>query len=74
VASYSIMAGDRFLLCTDGIHRQVSHAEISSIAAAGTCEVAVEGLLAAAQRAGGRDNAAAVLIEFSRLVVETVDA
>jgi serine/threonine protein phosphatase PrpC len=70
VASYSVMAGDRFLLCTDGIHRHVAQAEISSIVALGACALAVEALLAAARRAGGRDNAAAVLVEFGRPAVE----
>ena len=64
------MAGDRFLLCTDGVHRHVAHAEISSIVALGACALAVEALLAAARRAGGRDNAAAVLVEFDRTAVE----
>jgi PPM family protein phosphatase len=69
VASYSVMAGDRFLLCTDGVHRQVTHDELASIVSgAETCAAGVEGLLTAARRAGGRDNAAAALIQFERIV------
>ena len=69
VASYSVMAGDRFLLCTDGVHRQVPHDEVTSIVTgAGTCASGVDDLLAAARGAGGRDNAAAVLIQFERVV------
>lgn len=66
IASYSVMAGDRFLLCTDGIHGQLPHEEIASIVHTGACARAVDTLLQAARRAGGRDNAAAVLVEFAR--------
>lgn len=66
VASYSVMADDRFVVCTDGVHGVVPHAEMASIAAAGSCRVAVDRLLAAARAHGGRDNAAAVVARFGR--------
>lgn len=63
-ASYSVMAGDRFLLCSDGVHGQVSADRIVAAMTKGTCEQAAASLLSAARDGGGRDNATAIVIEF----------
>lgn len=65
VASFSIMTGDRFLLCTDGIHGQLEPGEIGRALASGDCAAAVTALIDGANQAGGRDNATAIVIEFS---------
>lgn len=65
-ASYSVMAGDRFLLCTDGVHGQIDEHRITEALLGATCADAVAGLLRAARGEGGRDNATAVVIEFQR--------
>jgi serine/threonine protein phosphatase PrpC len=55
-------AGDVFLLCTDGLAEQVEYARIAEILTSRAPEPAVRELLAAANAAGGRDNATAVVI------------
>lgn len=63
--SYSIAAGDRFLVCTDGIHGQLTPADIGRSLAGPTCADAAHDLLARARAAGGADNATAIVVEFS---------
>jgi PPM family protein phosphatase len=65
IASYSIAADDRFLLCTDGIHGQLDHLQMTALVATGSCADAVDALLDAARAAGGEDNAAVALVEFA---------
>jgi serine/threonine protein phosphatase PrpC len=64
-SSYSIMDGDRFLLCTDGVHGQLGRGEIAEALQRPTCADAADGLLERALAAGGTDNATAVVVEFS---------
>lgn len=66
VASFSVMSGDRFLLCTDGVHGQMTHADIADRLATGDCRQAVVSLLEWARASGGRDNATAIIIDFER--------
>lgn len=63
-ASYSVMAGDRFLLCTDGIHGQIRSEELVDALRSGGCREVVAALLDRARSRGGRDNATAVVVEF----------
>jgi protein phosphatase len=52
-----VMAGDRFLLCSDGLTGELDDEEIRTIlAAASTAEDASAQLVAEANRCGGRDN------------------
>lgn len=55
--------GDRFLLCTDGLHGPVPEAELEAVSAGNPLAVAVEALIAAALARGARDNVTAVLAE-----------
>ncbi len=64
-ASFSVMAGDRFLLCSDGISGALDGTELARLMAAPTCHEAARGLIDAAAAAGGRDNATAVIAEFT---------
>lgn len=63
-ASFSVMAGDRFLLCTDGIHGQLTPDAMQQALGAATCAAACAALIEAAAAAGGRDNATAAVFEF----------
>lgn len=63
-ASYSVMSGDRFLLCTDGIHGQVPDDSLLTALGSSDCRAAVVALLEDARQGGGRDNATALVVEF----------
>jgi PPM family protein phosphatase len=56
--------GDVYLLCTDGIAEQVEYELMATTLATRPPEPAVRELLAAADRAGGRDNATAIVISI----------
>lgn len=59
----SVEAGDRYLLCSDGLHGYLrSEEEIAGIAARGG-DIAVDMFIDLANRRGGRDNITAVLVE-----------
>lgn len=59
-----IEAGDRYLLCSDGLHGYLELDEVASIAALGG-EAAVDHFLDIANSRGGRDNITAVLVEVT---------
>lgn len=56
-------AGDRYLLCSDGVHGQLSARVIGDVLASTTCDGAAKALVGLADMAGGRDNATAVVAE-----------
>lgn len=58
---FPLSAGDRFLLCSDGLSNEVNDAGIGQIAADGPVARAARQLIAAANRAGGHDNVTALL-------------
>jgi protein phosphatase len=61
---HSVEHGDRYLLCSDGLHGYFHDVEeIASTAALGG-EVAVDQFIELANRRGGRDNITAVLVEI----------
>lgn len=62
VLSVAPTTGDVYLLCTDGIAEQVEYSQITRILTTRAPEAAVRELLAAADTAGGQDNATAVVI------------
>lgn len=55
---------DRFLLCTDGLNRQVGDSEIASILTGADCEQATESLIARALETGARDNVTALIVDI----------
>ena len=58
-----VSAGDRFLLCSDGLTDMVPlRAMTSLLASAGTAQEAADALVAAALEAGGRDNVTALTL------------
>jgi protein phosphatase len=60
-----VQAGDRLLLCSDGLTRHVSDEAIDSVLTRETDGQAVEALLEQALDAGGKDNVTAVILDVS---------
>jgi protein phosphatase len=58
-----VQEGDRYLLCSDGLHGYVSPDEIAEIAGLGV-QAAVDRFIEVANDRGGRDNITAVLVEI----------
>lgn len=56
-------AGDRYLLCTDGLYREIEEADIARLLGGGTCARACAALCRAALQAGGHDNLTAVVVD-----------
>jgi len=67
IASFSVMAGDRFLLCSDGVHGHVAMSTMIGAMSLDSCDESVNTLLHAANEAGGRDNATAIVLELTTL-------
>lgn len=56
--------GDRFLLCSDGLHGPLNHQQLQEVLGAGMdAQATVERLLDAAARGGSRDNITAVVVD-----------
>ncbi len=65
-----IEAGDRLLLCSDGLTEELSDDEIvACLQSAATCESAVASLIAAAKAQGGRDNITAITLALAESAV-----
>lgn len=64
VGTADTIEGDRFLLCSDGVHDQLSIQQLTEGLAEVDCATAAASLVEASDRAGGRDNATAVVVEF----------
>jgi serine/threonine protein phosphatase PrpC len=65
--SYAVVAGDRYLLCSDGLSGPVPAADIAqALGARAEPEAIVTDLVRRANEAGGRDNIAALLIECTQ--------
>ncbi|MHB8379315.1 MAG: protein phosphatase 2C domain-containing protein [Acidimicrobiales bacterium] len=70
VASINAAAGDRILLCSDGLSNELDGDTLVRLASAPNgLELAVERLVSAAKVAGGRDNISVILIEFDEVSV-----
>ena len=65
VSSLEAVAGDRILLCSDGLSNELSDDTLAQLASAPRpLDEAVQDLINAAKLAGGRDNISAILLEF----------
>ena len=72
VRSISALAGDRVLLCSDGLSNELDGDTLARLASAPNgLEMAVESLVSEAKVAGGRDNISAILLEFDEVNVAT---
>jgi len=60
----SIKCGDRFLLCSDGLHELVSDSEIAEISASADISAACASLVALAKERGGYDNITAGMLDI----------
>src|SRR3954462_13715509 len=59
-----VVAGDRFLLCTDGLHGYLTEdKEVSDLCAEGGLEECAEAAIALANQRGGKDNVTAIVVE-----------
>jgi PPM family protein phosphatase len=56
--------GDRFLICSDGLHGELPDDVIVPLLALGTPQYAAEALVSAANDAGGHDNVTAVVVNI----------
>lgn len=63
VHNVTLLPGDRILLCTDGLSRQVDDETIRRLASRGPIRKAVQDLVDRANAAGGKDNVTVVLAE-----------
>lgn len=57
------IAGDRYLLCSDGLFSELPDEAILPLLAAGDPQQAADGLVAAANDAGGRDNITVIVVD-----------
>jgi serine/threonine protein phosphatase PrpC len=72
VASINAIAGDRILLCSDGLSNELDGDTLARLASAPNgLEMAVERLVSAAKVVGGRDNISVILLEFDEVNVAT---
>ena len=63
-----IHSGDRFLLCSDGVYRQLSEREMTGIMCSGAdAEAKARQLVEATLKHGGDDNATAIVLEIGSL-------
>jgi serine/threonine protein phosphatase PrpC len=73
VMSLHALAGDRILLCSDGLSNELDSDTLARLSSAPfTLEEAVVQLVRAAKEAGGRDNITAVLVEFDEVSVASI--
>ncbi len=64
-------AGDRYLLCTDGLHDLISDQELHSKLAIEASEDAVQSLIESALTKGGRDNITAVIVDIAECTTKS---
>ena len=73
VMSLHALAGDRILLCSDGLSNELDSDTLARLASAPySLEEAVVQLVQSAKEAGGRDNITAVLLEFDEVSVPSI--
>lgn len=65
--SFRLQAGDRLLLCTDGVHDELSDTDLAEALTEGSPEQATDRLIALALEHGGRDNATVVVAKIKEV-------
>ena len=63
ITRISRMNGDRWIVCSDGLHGQISRQELEETAKAGNPEEAAGKLLALALERGGKDNISLIILD-----------
>jgi hypothetical protein len=72
--SLNALPGDRILLCSDGLSNELTNDTLARLASApAALQDSVNQLVAAANRAGGRDNISVVLLEFDEVSVAATE-
>ena len=69
--SIDLEAGDRLMLCSDGLHGELPDGEILSLLGSGAPSDAVWGLIEAANLAGGRDNITVMVVDAAEAAQES---
>ena len=64
VFSFDVQAGDRLLLCSDGLSDMATDEEIAAVLAEKDTEKAADALIELALNNGGRDNVSVILLDF----------
>lgn len=64
IDAFNLIEGDRFLLCSDGLSRELSDREIARFLLAGSAEVCSQVLVENALQAGGSDNVTAIVVDY----------
>ncbi len=59
--------GDRFLLCSDGLFKEVSEPEIAQQLRQGSCQGVCRDLVQLALERGSRDNVTVIVVDFTKL-------
>ncbi len=65
VARYDLEPGDRFLLCSDGLYREITDAEFAAHLASHEVEQASMSLLNLALKRGARDNVTLIVVQVT---------
>ena len=60
----AVLEGDRYLLCSDGLHGLIAREEIEALAGDGVPAEVAESMVHAALAAGGKDNVSVVLVDI----------
>jgi PPM family protein phosphatase len=68
---FPVRLGDRFLLCTDGLHDLITANEILEISIGAVAERACRDLVCAAKLRGGYDNVSALIVDVGALPAPT---
>ncbi|MHB8473093.1 MAG: PP2C family protein-serine/threonine phosphatase [Gammaproteobacteria bacterium] len=63
VVSHELAAGDRYLLCSDGLYREVSEMEVSDVLGREDPQHACEALVSRALQQGARDNVTVIVVQ-----------
>ncbi len=63
VITESLQAGDRLLVCSDGLNSMIGDTRIADLLGTGTPEESVWALIEAANEAGGHDNISLVVVD-----------
>lgn len=66
LGEFELAAGDRYLLCTDGLSGVLEPQELSELLSHGSCEEACDGLIDSAFAAGSKDNITAIVVDIVR--------
>ncbi len=73
-----LVPGDRYLLCSDGLHAYITDSEIASLLSSRVLSELPGRLISLANERGGQDNITAIVIDYSsehpEAVAETADA